>query len=50
MDLPWPVLFSFAGAVISPKFFRKIAYTDTLSELARHVPLTQIDIPAAVYK
>ncbi|KAF9783417.1 Rho GTPase activation protein [Thelephora terrestris] len=42
--------FSFAGAIISPKFFRKISYIDTLSDLARHVPLTQIDIPAAVYK
>ncbi|KAF9643487.1 CDC42 rho GTPase-activating protein [Thelephora ganbajun] len=44
------MLFSLAGAIISPKFFRKISYIDTLSELARHVPLTQIDIPAAVYK
>ncbi|KAI6023782.1 hypothetical protein BKA83DRAFT_10750 [Pisolithus microcarpus] len=44
------VLFSFAGAVISPKFFRKIVYINTLSDLAQHVPLTQIDISAAVYK
>lgn len=34
----------------SPKFFRKIIHTSTLSELARHVPLTQIDIPPAVYR
>lgn len=34
----------------SPKFFRKITYLDTLSELAYHVPLTQIDIPPAVYQ
>ena len=34
----------------SPKFFRKITYLDTLSDLAYHVPLTQIDIPPAVYK
>jgi len=34
----------------SPKFFRKITYIDTLSELAYHVPLTQIDIPPAVYQ
>jgi hypothetical protein len=34
----------------SPKFFSKIVYISTLSELAYHVPLTQIDIPPAVYK
>ncbi|THU99801.1 RhoGAP-domain-containing protein [Dendrothele bispora CBS 962.96] len=44
------MLFSLAGAIISPKFFRKLAYIDTLSELAYHVPLTQIDIPPAVYQ
>lgn len=44
------MLFSVAGAVISPKFFRKIVYINTLSDLAHHVPLTQIDIPPAVYK
>ncbi|KAH8096615.1 Rho GTPase activation protein [Cristinia sonorae] len=44
------MLFSLAGAIISPKFFRKITYIDTLSELAYHVPLTQIDIPPAVYQ
>ncbi|KAG8214398.1 Rho GTPase-activating protein [Butyriboletus roseoflavus] len=44
------MLFSLAGAIISPKFFRKIAYIDTLSQLAHHVPLTQIDIPPAVYQ
>ncbi|QRW20436.1 Rho GTPase-activating protein 1 [Rhizoctonia solani] len=41
---------SLAGAVLSPKFFRKITYVSTLSELARHVPLTQIEIAPAVYK
>lgn len=46
---PIIVLFSLAGAIISPKFFRKITYIDNLSELACHVPLTQIDIPPAVY-
>ncbi|KAH7322079.1 hypothetical protein B0J17DRAFT_723751 [Rhizoctonia solani] len=40
---------SLAGAVLSPKFFRKITYVSTLSELARHVPLTQIEIAPAVY-
>ncbi|EIW81153.1 hypothetical protein CONPUDRAFT_165366 [Coniophora puteana RWD-64-598 SS2] len=44
------MLFSLAGAIISPKFFRKIEYISTLSELARHVPLTQIDVPPAVYQ
>ncbi|GLB33222.1 putative divergent CRAL/TRIO domain containing protein [Lyophyllum shimeji] len=44
------MLFSLAGAIISPKFFRKLVYLDTLSELATLVPLTQIDIPPAVYQ
>ncbi|KIY65642.1 RhoGAP-domain-containing protein [Cylindrobasidium torrendii FP15055 ss-10] len=44
------MLFSLAGAIISPKFFRKITYMDTLSELATEVPITQIDIPAPVYQ
>ncbi|KAF7297625.1 Rho GTPase-activating protein 8 [Mycena kentingensis (nom. inval.)] len=44
------MLFSLAGAIISPKFFRKIVYIATLSELACHIPLTQIDIPPAVYQ
>ncbi|KJA26142.1 hypothetical protein HYPSUDRAFT_133611 [Hypholoma sublateritium FD-334 SS-4] len=44
------MLFSLAGAIISPKFFRKIVYITTLSELAKRVPLTQIDIPPAVYQ
>ena len=43
------VLFSLAGTIISPKFFRKIEYVDTLSQLALAVPITQIQIPAAVY-
>ncbi|TDL22134.1 RhoGAP-domain-containing protein [Rickenella mellea] len=44
------MLFSLAGAIISPKFFRKITYIGNLSELASHVPITQIDIPPAVYQ
>ncbi|KAK2463764.1 hypothetical protein APHAL10511_004202 [Amanita phalloides] len=44
------MLFSLAGAMISPKFFRKIIYIQTLSALASHVPITQIDIPPAVYQ
>lgn len=44
------MLFSLAGAIISPKFFRKISYMNTLSELACQVPITQIDIPPTVYQ
>ncbi|KAJ7273775.1 hypothetical protein C8J57DRAFT_1127983 [Mycena rebaudengoi] len=44
------MLFSLAGAIISPKFFRKLMYIATLSELACHIPLTQIDVPPAVYQ
>ncbi|KAH9986621.1 hypothetical protein BJV77DRAFT_1145577 [Russula vinacea] len=44
------MLFSLAGAFISPKFFRKITYVTSLSELAFQVPLTQIDVPPAVYQ
>lgn len=43
------MLFSLAGAIISPKFYAKIDYISTLSELAKHVPLTQINIAPAVY-
>ena len=34
----------------SPKFFQKLIYITTLSELAQYVPLTQIDVPPAVYR
>ncbi|KAK7048891.1 Rho GTPase-activating protein 8 [Favolaschia claudopus] len=44
------MLFSLAGAIISPKFFRKLTYIGTLSELACHIPLTQIDVAPAVYQ
>ncbi|EPQ27841.1 uncharacterized protein PFL1_04586 [Pseudozyma flocculosa PF-1] len=33
---------------VSPKFPKKVTTVYTLSELARHIPLTQIDIPPAV--
>ena len=36
--------------LVSPKFFRKITYITTLSALAFQVPLTQIDVPPAVYQ
>jgi Rho GTPase-activating protein 1 len=35
---------------LSPKFFRKITYITTLTALAFQVPLTQIDVPPAVYQ
>jgi len=44
------MLLSLAGAIISPKFYQKIQYCSTLSQLAQYVPLTQIDIPPAVYE
>ncbi|KAG8977160.1 hypothetical protein FRC05_002157 [Tulasnella sp. 425] len=44
------MLFSLAGAIISPKFFRKIQYIATLSELAENVPLVQIDVAPEVYQ
>ncbi|KAG8794528.1 hypothetical protein FRC17_008281, partial [Serendipita sp. 399] len=43
------MLFSLAGAIISPKFYAKIEYITTLSELATHVPLSQINVHPAVY-
>ncbi|KIM28453.1 hypothetical protein M408DRAFT_329507 [Serendipita vermifera MAFF 305830] len=43
------MLFSLAGAIISPKFYSKIEYVSTLSELAIHVPLAQMNIHPAVY-
>ncbi|KIY50664.1 Rho GTPase activation protein [Fistulina hepatica ATCC 64428] len=43
------ILFPTTCPSLSPKFFRKIEYIETLSELACYVPLTQIDVPRAVY-
>ncbi|KAJ2225545.1 hypothetical protein IWW45_007822 [Coemansia sp. RSA 485] len=34
----------------SPKFFAKVAWVDTLSQLASMVPLNQINIPQPVYE
>ncbi|CAG8545036.1 8158_t:CDS:2 [Acaulospora morrowiae] len=42
--------FDFMNAIISPKFSKKVQYVHTLSELARYVPITRIDIPPAVYE
>lgn len=43
-------LVSTGSALLSPKFARKITTVYTLSDLAHHVDLTQIDVPAAVLK
>lgn len=43
------MLFSLAGAIISPKFYSKIEYITTLSDLAVHVPISQMNIHPAVY-
>lgn len=44
------MLFTLAAPLVSPKFFRKLSYVDTLSQLASVVPLTQIDVPPDVYR
>jgi Rho GTPase-activating protein 1 len=36
------IVLEVAGRVVSPKFARKVKYIGTLSELAHHVPLTQV--------
>ncbi|CAO1636988.1 unnamed protein product [Sympodiomycopsis kandeliae] len=41
---------STGSALLSPKFARKITTVYTLSDLAQHVDLTQIDIPPSVLK
>ncbi|PWN28789.1 hypothetical protein BDZ90DRAFT_230796 [Jaminaea rosea] len=41
---------STGSAVLSPKFARKITVVKTLSELAKHVDLTQMDVPPHVYE
>ncbi|CAO1613363.1 unnamed protein product [Parajaminaea phylloscopi] len=43
-------LVSTGSAVLSPKFARKITQVNTLSELAEHLDLSQIDIPPEVLK
>jgi Rho GTPase-activating protein 1 len=43
------MLFSLAGAIISPKFYSKVEYIPTLSDLAQHVPIAQINIHPSVY-
>ena len=36
------IILEVAGRMVSPKFARKIKYVNKLSELAEHVPLTQV--------
>ncbi|KAJ2157541.1 hypothetical protein GGF46_004430 [Coemansia sp. RSA 552] len=38
------------GSNNSPKFFAKVAWVDTLSQLAAAVPLSQISVPQPVYE
>ncbi|KAJ1678134.1 hypothetical protein EV182_004701, partial [Spiromyces aspiralis] len=42
------LLFNIMGRIISPKFFRKIVWVETLSQLSTLVPIDQIDIPDKV--
>ncbi|KAJ2443419.1 hypothetical protein GGF42_006637 [Coemansia sp. RSA 2424] len=42
------VVFQIFGKIVSPKFFAKVTWVDTLSQLATMVPLSQISIPAPV--
>ncbi|KAJ2856858.1 hypothetical protein GGI22_003679 [Coemansia erecta] len=44
------ILMSAMNAVLSPKFAKKVQWIDTLSELARRVPIDQINIPPEVYQ
>ncbi|KAJ2815390.1 hypothetical protein GGI24_006065, partial [Coemansia furcata] len=44
------ILMTAFNAVLSPKFARKVQWIDTLSELARFVPIDQINIPPEVYQ
>jgi Rho GTPase-activating protein 1 len=36
------IVLEVAGRVVSPKFAKKVKYVGSLSELAEHVPLTQV--------
>ncbi|KAJ2730184.1 hypothetical protein IW152_005362 [Coemansia sp. BCRC 34962] len=44
------VVFQVFGKIVSPKFFAKITWVDTLSQLATMVPLSQVSIPQPVYE
>ena len=36
------IVLEVAGRVVSPKFAKKVKYVGNLSELAEHIPLTQV--------
>ncbi|KAJ1989833.1 hypothetical protein GGI25_002647 [Coemansia spiralis] len=44
------ILMTAMNAVLSPKFAKKVQWIDTLSDLARRVPIDQINIPPEVYQ
>ncbi|KAJ1997974.1 hypothetical protein GGI04_005197 [Coemansia thaxteri] len=44
------LVFQVLGKLVSPKFFAKVTWVDTLSQLAQLVPLAQISVPAAVHE
>ncbi|KAI9467820.1 Rho GTPase activation protein, partial [Coemansia mojavensis] len=43
------LIFQVLGRIVSPKFFAKVTWVDTLSQLASLVPISQISIPQPVY-
>ncbi|KAJ1675182.1 hypothetical protein EV182_001770 [Spiromyces aspiralis] len=43
-------LFTAMGPIFSPKFSKKVEWVDTLSGLARFVPIDQLQIPQPVYQ
>ncbi|KAI9499852.1 Rho GTPase activation protein, partial [Coemansia spiralis] len=43
------LIFQIFGKIVSPKFFAKVTWVDTLSQLAGLVPLNQINVPQPVY-
>ncbi|KAJ2675682.1 hypothetical protein GGI25_003880 [Coemansia spiralis] len=44
------LIFQIFGKIVSPKFFAKVTWVDTLSQLAGLVPLNQINVPQPVYE
>ncbi|KAJ3057238.1 hypothetical protein HK097_010598 [Rhizophlyctis rosea] len=46
----WPkLLMQFMGAVVSPKFARKVVWVYSLSNLAKLIPLERLDIPPVIH-
>ncbi|KAJ2723250.1 hypothetical protein GGI07_002752 [Coemansia sp. Benny D115] len=44
------LIFQIFGRIVSQKFFAKVTWVDTLSQLATLVPLNQINVPQPVYE